>query len=212
MAEHEQPGVLGEGVFPSPPVVSDRERASVRMLAVGASLLAVVFLVISTSLAAFTATTTNATNSLATGSVSLVDDDVGAAVFDGLTGLGPLDTIERCIHVDYTGSLDPIAVGLYTTSLSGGLAGYVDLTIEIGPGNADAFGSCASFSPTAVLYTGTLAGFDAAHDSYATAVTGWDPAGAGESRTYRFEATIQDDPGAGGLAATWTFAWETRSG
>jgi hypothetical protein len=84
------------------------------------------------------------------------------------------------------------------------------MVIEIGPDNADPFSSCASFTSTATLFSGTLASFAATHDGYATGLATWDPAGD-DARTFRVSVTVQDDPLAAGLTAGWGLTWETRS-
>ena len=183
---------------------SSLHASSARLAAMGTALLLVVFLVLSTSRAAFTATTNNPTNSMSTGTLTLSDDDAGTAMFDTITGLVPLTTTTRCIHVQYVGSLDPQPIVLYVpSSPTGSLGTYLDLTIEIGPNNADAFGSCASFTNTATLYTGTLAGFATSHSGYASGQATWDPS-TNSTQTFRFTA-------AAGQSAGWGFTWETRS-
>lgn len=189
-----------------------RDRAAIRLMAIATALLLVVFFVLGSSRAAFSATAANSSNSLASGTVALTDDDAGAAMFDGLVGLAPLDTEERCVQVQYTGSLDPGPVVVYATGApSGSLGGFLDLVVEVGSATADPFGSCVSFVPSDTLYAGSLDGFASTHASYATGVAGFDPAGAGEARTFRFRITVQDDPGASGLTTEWGVTWETRS-
>lgn len=187
------------------------QATTVRLAAVGTALLLVVFLVVTASRAAFSATTINAGNSVSTGTVTLTDDDSGTAMFDTLSNLAPLSTATRCIHVDYTGSIDPDPVLLYIdTTPTGTLDQYLDLTVEIGPDNADAFGACTSFSASSTLFSGTLESFASTHDSYANGLSTWDPSGV-ESRTFRFVITVQDDAGANGQSAGWGFTWATES-
>ena len=82
-----------------------------RMTAIAGPFVVVTFLVLSASRAAFTATTANSGNSVAAGTVSLVDNDVGAAMF-ALTDLSPGANFDRCIEVEYTGSIDPQVIKL----------------------------------------------------------------------------------------------------
>ncbi len=190
---------------------SSLNATAARLGAVGTALLLVVFLVLSVSRAAFVSTTDNASNSVSTGSLSLTDDDSGTAMFSSVTGLVPLNTVTRCIQIDYAGSINPVPVLLYASGAPTGTLGtYLDLTIEIGPTNADAFFSCASFAASSTLYTGTLAGFASTYDSYANGLTTWDPAGT-DARTFRVTVTVQDNPLAAGLTAGWGLTWETRS-
>jgi hypothetical protein len=142
--------------------------------------------------------------------VELTDSDAGTAMFaDGLP-LAPGITEERCIEVSYAGTQDPRPVRLYATATQGPLAPYLDLTIEVGRSGAGVFGSCSGFVPDHRVFDGTLAGFVAAHGSYATGAPTWDPAGSEDSRYFRFSVAVQDEPQAAGLSAVFGFSWETR--
>ena len=142
--------------------------------------------------------------------VELTDSDAGTAMFVDGVPLAPGVTEERCIEVAYRGVADPRPVKLYATGISGALAGWLDLTVDIGRAAPGSFGSCSSFVLTDTVYIGTLADFDAAHGSYATGVLTWDPAEAQETRHFRFTVAVQDDPAAAGLSATFGFSWATR--
>jgi len=168
------------------------------------------------SYAAFAVQTTNPDNSWATGSVVLVDDRNGAAMF-AATNLQPGSTDTKCIVVTSSGSL-PSAVKLYGTSpasSSSDVASYLDLTVEEGLGGTK--DNCTGFSPgggAGQTYTGTLATFvstytDAAHGLGSFAPTGTTP----ESRTYRFKYTLRSTAPttAMGKSATATFLWQASS-
>jgi hypothetical protein len=133
-------------------------------------------------------------------------------MFTGGVPLAPGTAEERCIEVAYRGDADPRPVRLYGTGISGALAPYLDLTIEIGRAAPGSFGSCASFVPSATLFTGTLAGFDAAHGTYASGVPTWNPGGEREARSFRFSVAVQDVPAAAGLSAGFGFSWATQDG
>ncbi len=170
-------------------------------------------IVFSTSLAAFSGTTSNASNSVSTGSVVLADNDSGTAMFNALTGLAPGTNYDRCIRVDYSGSLNPLAVRLYMGSAPTGTLGqYLNLTVDIGPSNGDAFPNCTSFTSSSTIYTGTISGFRTSHQAWASGLsTGWDPAASGEARVFRFRIAVQDDNNAQGLTSGFGFTWETQS-
>jgi hypothetical protein len=142
--------------------------------------------------------------------VELTDSDAGTAMFVDGVPLAPGVAEERCIEVTYRGVAHPRPVRLYATGISGALAGWLDLTVDIGRAAPGSFGSRSSFVPTDTVYSGTLADFDAAHGSYATGVPTWDPAEAQEIRHFRFTVAVQDDPAAAGLSATFGFSWATR--
>jgi hypothetical protein len=190
---------------------------STRLVAMLGSLLLVSFLVVTGSRAAFTGTTDNIGNSWAAGTVSLTDDDTGAAMFNA-SGLKPGDSLENCVVATYTGSLDS-DVTLYAANLSGSLGTYLDLDIEIGGGGAfsatatqDGEVPCTGFAG-ASIYSGTLAGFAGASTDFASGVTTvgtWDTS-TNVARTYRFLITVQDDDNAQGATAGVDFIWEAQN-
>ena len=162
--------------------------------------------------AAFTDSTSNGANTWSSGSVVLSDDDSGTALFS--TGpVVPGDTGSRCIAVTYTGTV-AAGVRLYATSVSGGLAPYLDLDVEegVGAGNVGSAADCTGFSGTSV-WSGTLAAFGSSATSWATGVGAFAPTGAGQVQVYRltwtFDATASD--AVQGQSATGTFVWEAQS-
>jgi len=173
--------------------------------------------------AAYSATTDNAANSFATGTVALTDNDSGAALLT-LAAAIPGDADTGCITVTYTGSLDS-AVRLYGTTSTGGtgLDAYLDLRIRRGSftGAAPAFDSCAGFAPDStdygagagVVYDGTLLAYP---DDHATGIVDPPAGGAetwttGESHVYELRVTLQDDVNAKGKTAGQIFTWEARN-
>jgi len=158
--------------------------------------------------AAFTATTTNPSNSWASGTVSLADNDSGAALFTA-SGLEPGDGGSRCIVVTYAGS--PAAtVKLHATGYTdNGLGQYLTFSVDEGSGTA---ADCSDFSSAGALYSGTLDGFATGSTGYASGVSGWGSAGGSNAtRTFRFSWSLQDNNAARGKSAAATFTWEPRS-
>ncbi len=94
---------------------------------------------------AFSATTVNAGNVFAAGTVSISDNDAGAAMYT-IANATPLNPVVRCIEVTYTGSL-PADVHLYSSAI-GAIGPFVDLTIDKGTGTT-VFPNCAGFVPDA---------------------------------------------------------------
>ncbi len=182
-----------------------------RIAAPFAALLLVGFMVMGVSRAAFFDTTTNESNSFAAGTVVLVDDDTGSAMFS-VSNMKPGDSSQTCIAVTYNGTVVPADVVEYVSAgdLTGtGLGTYLNLTIERGTGGS--FGNCTGFTAEATDYSGTLAGFAAASTDFASGAGTWAPAAQGESKVYRITATLQDDNAAQGLNATVTFTWEAQN-
>jgi predicted ribosomally synthesized peptide with SipW-like signal peptide len=109
---------------------------------------------------AFTATTDNTGNYFTAGTVSITDNDAGAALYAIPDG-GPGTSSTSCINVKYTGSL-PATVALTESGALGSIAGSLNLTIEQGSPVA-AFGTgCSGFGTGTSVYSGTLAGFTGA--------------------------------------------------
>jgi hypothetical protein len=143
--------------------------------------------------------------------IELTDDDADTAMFSGDTVLAPGTTHSRCLTVAYTGQADPAGVLLYAAQVSGDLAPYLDLVVELGPATDDPFRSCAGFVPTATVYSGTLADFAAAHPDYASGVATWTPDDARDARSFRFSLSVRDAPAAEGKAASFGFTWQVRT-
>jgi hypothetical protein len=174
----------------------------------------------------FTATRDAGSNSFATGTVVIGDNDGSTAMLAIGGGLpGAFD--EGCITVNYTGTL-PATVKLYgtqTVASTPSLAQYLDLRITRGAfSTAPSFDACSTFAPDAtdyvgagngVIYNGTLANFDAAHTDFANGLT--DPSAsaeiwtASEAHVYQVRVTVQNNAAAAGLNVTQTFSWEAQN-
>ncbi len=169
------------------------------------------------SYAAFSAKVSNSGNTFGVGTVSLSDDDSGAALFS-LTGLKPGSNGSRCITVTSTGSL-PSSVKLYTanTGTTNNLSSYITLTVTQGTGGS--FGACSGFTALgsgSAVYSGTLASLFSSATSYGSGVGTWTPSGgsnANESRTYQFAYAVSSSTpdSAQGGTATFTLTWETQN-
>jgi hypothetical protein len=159
--------------------------------------------------AAFTDSTPTYVTTWSTGTVAITDDDAGSAVFTA-TGLRPGAAQTRCVTVTSTGTA-PAAVRLYGTgrSTSKSLASHLTLTVTAGSGGSGA--SCTGFTPSARVYSGTLASFPA---GYGTGLGPWTTTGtAPESTTYRFTYALSATApatSAGGAAAI-AFTWEAQN-
>jgi hypothetical protein len=187
---------------------------ALQLAAIALSFILIALLVVTSSRAAFVAQNDNVSNQVSAAAVDLTDNDSGGAMFNNVTGLLPLVDTDRCIDVTYTGNIDPPPVKLFVSAApTGGLVNYLNLRVDVTTDTADAFGSCTSFESGTVttLYNGTLAGFATAYPNYGTSLTAWDPAGTGETRTFRFRLTVQDNALAEGQSATFGFTWETRT-
>ncbi len=170
----------------------------------------------------FSATTQNAGNEIATGTVAISDNDAGSALYN-VTGVKPGDTVSRCIRTTYTGTL-PSDVHIYSTSSPGALAQYVNLTITKGTQTgAAAFPLCDGFTADTgaglgVVFAGTLQGFEQSRTDYASGID-TDPVGqiswlTGNSVVYKIDATLQTgtpDTGQGSSSGVHTFVWEARN-
>lgn len=167
---------------------------------------------------AFSSTTTNAGNTITAGTVSIADNDAGAAMYS-ISNAKPGESVSKCIKVTYTGSLDA-DVHIYTTSTIGALGQYVELTITPGTQTTPTFPSCTGFVADSggALYTGTLANFATAKNSYANGVVDYPGTGtkwaANESVIYQVTATLQSsapEAAQGATTGAHTFTWEARN-
>ena len=167
--------------------------------------------------AAFSQTTVNSGNSFAAGTVTIGDNDAGSALYN-VSNRKPGDSVTSCIRVTYSGTLTS-DVRVYTADPIGAIGPYVNLTIDAGSQPAATFPDCSGFTPDSggPVFNGTLAGFSAAHNSYAnglvdypgTVATSWTP---GDVVVYRFTVSLQDNNSAAGLASgSHAFTWEARN-
>jgi hypothetical protein len=138
--------------------------------------------------AAFTASTRNTGNNWETGSVTLSDDDLGAAAFR-VAGVVPGQTGSKCLVVTSQSTV-PGQVRVYVANLGAeGLESNITVSLQSGTGGS--FADCTGFTPTASLPPLSLAVINGAIHDYATGVLPWDTTGTpGENKVYK---------------ATWTF-------
>ncbi|SDS60206.1 Camelysin metallo-endopeptidase [Friedmanniella luteola] len=192
-----------------------RAARSLRWLVWPAAALVTLGLVSHSSYSAFSSKVTNGGNKLAAGTVSLADDDAGAAALS-LTNLKPGASGSRCIAVTSTGTLAS-SVKLYAAevAVTKGLGSYVTWTVTQGTGGS--FGSCTGFTALASgssVYTGTLAAFTTAASSFGTGVGTWAPSGAStETRSYQLAYAVSPnapDSVQGGTAA-FDLVWEAQN-
>jgi predicted ribosomally synthesized peptide with SipW-like signal peptide len=178
--------------------------------------------------AAFSDTATNTGNNFVAGSVDIDDNDTGTALYNSTTNAKPGDRDDGCIVVTYNGSLDS-TVRLFSadTLNNNNLKDYLTLTITSGTGAATPT-DCSAFVTTQTtgnIYNGTLANFMATKNSFTNGVA-LDAGGnavwsTGESVTYKFEVTLQDnnlanagnvaDSGTGYQTGVHSFTWEARN-
>ncbi len=195
------------------------------MIAALAALALVGMLVVRTTQAAFTASTSNEPNSFSAGNLVLTDDAAMAMFFN--IALVPGQSVQRCIEVEYAGTVtDPSLLGevkLYSGGYdqgpgaepgSVGLGEHLLLTIDEGTG-ATYGDDCTGFTFGSNLVDGeTLEAFDTARTNYGNGVGTWKPAVSPEARSYRFIVELDPDTpdteqGAGVTNAQ--FVWEIQT-
>jgi hypothetical protein len=194
-------------------------RAPGGWLSFGMAVVLLVAALVCGTLSAFSATTSDAGNSLATGTVVLSDNDSASPMFT-LSALKPGDTDTSCVQVSFTGTLTS-HVRLYGTTGGNGLADYVNLQVTRGTWAAG-FDDCSGFTADAtdwngqgagVVYSGTLTAFA---DDWAGGTVDPKPSApedwtTGESHTYRFQLSLQDSDLAQGKSFTQAFTFEARN-
>ncbi len=138
-------------------------------------------------------------------SVSLTDDSGGQALFPGVR-LTPGVTRSTCLSIDASGAATGEQVVLAAQSVTGGLAPWIQVDVEVGSGGGH--GSCTGFSGSSV-FTGTLAALGTpTGDGYPT---GWYPATVA-TRTFRITVQVQNNRAALGQSAAATFSWRLSQG
>lgn len=165
--------------------------------------------------AAFTATTANSGNSIASGTVK-VDQHSGATTLYAKTNQKPADSSSSCVRVTYSGSL-AAAIKLYVSSgiTNGSL---YNLKVERGSGitTPGADMNCTGFTASSTAYDGALGSFGT---TYAAGVDG-KAAGAAWSQNdavdYRFTITQNDDTTANAhttvtSSGSHTFTWQAQN-
>ena len=190
--------------------LTNRDRRRAGALIAGAAALSAASigaLVFTATNAAFNDTTDNTGNSFAAGTVILVDDDAGNAMFNA-TGMVPGDTVTDCIEVTYNGTIvgaDLDGLNLYGSS-SGDLAAELDLDVQ----RSAAGGSCAAFASTATVYNGDLGSLGT---DYGTGSAGLTPSATGETVAYQFAVTLPASTpnSAQGDTASADFTWEVTT-
>jgi hypothetical protein len=157
--------------------------------------------------------TTNAGNSLTTGSVSVGDNSSGSAMYSD-TGLGVGNTVDRCIQVTYTGT-NGAGMNLYLPDSLDQLGQYTDLTIDEFSGSSTAFPDCSGLNGNSQnMYSGTLADFQNNHNSYdnglAVYPAPWSGASAWQQNdnvVFRFTLTINGSTPTTGPLTTGSHSW-----
>ncbi|CAB4362493.1 MAG: hypothetical protein F2681_12775 [Actinobacteria bacterium] len=185
------------------------------------SLLAAGGFVWQASYAAFSATTSNATNQWKAGTVVLADDDAGVARFTALN-IVPAQTDTKCIKVTSTANVaGNVKLYLASKTATASLDTYLKFTVQQGTGGD--FSTCTGFTADltggTIINNQTLAAAALANTSYATAAGSWVTTGVGtETKTYKIQWTF-DTTGLSQLqidalqAATAgiTFTWENQN-
>ncbi|SDQ72252.1 hypothetical protein [Quadrisphaera sp. DSM 44207] len=163
--------------------------------------------------AALSDTTANEGNRISAATIALTDNDAGTFMYQVDKAQVSDPAVERCIRVSYSGSLDSTVKLFMASTLDSG-APYVDLKVEAGTQASSSFPSCTGFTPAAVLYNGTLAGFRTSHGSAATGVAytpnGANPWTSGNSVVYRVTVRVNNDarPAGADSSGLHTYTWQ----
>jgi hypothetical protein len=193
-----------------------------RLLATAVAILAVLALLATKpTWSAFSNTTANSANTAAAGTVTLTDNDAGAAIFT-LTNLVPGDSDSGCLQVTYTGTL-PALVRAHHTTTGSTLAAALDLTITRGTIASGSFDDCTGFTAdpvnyaglgTGIIYAGTLAGLGSdwtgglVDPKTATVPEAWT---TNEVHAYKLKLTVRDDNSAQNSTIATSFTFEAQN-
>ena len=194
--------------------------------AVGASGLLTGAMVLHTSGAAFTASTSVAANRFTSATVTLTGSlPAATALFDTATQ-GTFDggqVLSRCITVSLASTLQSANtrdVRLYlaniVTTAATDLSPYLGLTVETADlaTGTTVSADCLTTSGPAATFT-SLSGVtdtlkSAAYTGYGTGLGGWATAKSGDRKVYKITTTVADDNLAQGRTAQADFVWEAR--
>lgn len=185
----------------APSSTQDRRaaRATARAFASAISALLVSTLVIQRSSEALEPDGTVSGTTVASGTVSLVDDDGGRSLFD-LANMAPGEQSVQCIVLTYDGSLLPADVTVEAEA-TGDLAPYLDVVVERGTGGS--FDDCTTFDADTTVFDGTLAQLVRSEP-----IAAGQALNQGDAFTFRFRFALQDVQAALGRSSTLDIVWE----
>jgi hypothetical protein len=141
------------------------------------------------------------------------DDPVSLTTAAGpmftLPALAPGQTVTRYATVASSGPA-PSQVRLFASVSGTGLARFLTLTVTSGTGGTKHFvpDRTDHGAGPGIVFRGPLSSFPQTMDEGLDVRAGWT---GGASRTFRFEITLADEPGAQGLTAGADFRWEARA-
>ena len=163
--------------------------------------------------AAFTASTSNGSNSWGASTRGLTNDSTGPMF--SISNMIPGTTGSKCLAVTSTGTV-PATVKLFTAlgaAVSNDISPYINVTIQ--PGAGGTFGSCSTFTSTATEYSGTLSALTSSATSFAIgaaagSLTGTPPETLTYKITYTFSASAPNGA-QGGSTPNVTFTWQSQN-
>jgi len=166
------------------------------------------------SYSAFTATTSNGSNTWNASTQGLTNDSAGPMF--AVSNMTPGATGSKCLKVSSTGTV-PATVKMFTAlgaAVSNDISQYITVTIQLGTGGT--YASCASFTSTATEFTGTLSALTSAATSYATGEPAGSLTGTGlpETLTYQITYTFSSsapNSAQGGSTPNVTFTWQSQN-
>jgi len=161
----------------------------------------------STTRAAFNATTTPGTSSWGTGTVSVTANAGGSALFTA-TNLATGATNTNCLVITYTGSVTPADLRLWV-SATGTMASGLDAVLDLGTGGSA--GSCTGFVKSSTLASDSLANLASSYSSFATGKALWTATATGQTRTLRVTTTVRDESAASSKAAAASITIEAQT-
>jgi len=170
-----------------------RTRAARRLMTAG-TLGVSGLLVWQSTAASFTASTTNPSNSMTAGTVTISDNDSGTALFT-TTGMVPGATGNNCILVTYSGTATS-TIKLYTANYlatdgaadGATLPTWLKMNIQVGTGTC---GAPIGLTDVTAASPGDTFTTISAKTSFANGYgTGWTAATAGNTRVFKFTYTL----------------------
>ncbi|MBT8239919.1 MAG: hypothetical protein KJN63_01680 [Acidimicrobiia bacterium] len=166
---------------------------------------------VTTASARFSGSTSNDSSLFEAASVDVVVGTTGGDVTElriDADGLYPGRVVDRCLPVQFNGSIDGVAVRLIGRSRGGtGLEEFVDAVVEVGEGSDN---ECGDFVIERTEFEGTLVDLWQQHGDFETGLEILESANDGDGATVRIQLEVMSDNQAQGLTSSFSILIEAR--
>jgi hypothetical protein len=166
---------------------------------------------VTTASARFSGSTTNDRSLFEAAVVDVVVGTTGGDVTElriDSEGLYPGRVVDRCLPVQFNGSIDGVTVRLIGRNRGGtGLDEFVDTVVEVGEGSDN---ECGDFVVGRTEFEGTLGDLWQQHGDFETGLEILESANDGDNATVRIQMEVESDNQAQGLTSAFSILIEAR--